>query len=92
MSSVDIDTTGGTDDGGPAFPQPSASTRDDGTHHMRGLTMRDYFAAAALQGSLSTIEDYSQELKRINSKTPLNTFMARLAYAYADAMLEARKS
>jgi hypothetical protein len=75
-------------DGGPAFPSHGSM----GEVAQEGMTLRDYFAAAALQGSLSTIEDYSQELKRINSKTPLNTFMARLAYAYADAMLEARKS
>jgi hypothetical protein len=75
-------------DGGPAFPSHGSM----GEVAQEGMTLRDYFAAAALQGSLSTIEEYSHELKRAGSKTPLEVFMARLAYTYADAMLKARSA
>jgi hypothetical protein len=64
----------------PAFPQPSASTRDDGTHHMRGMTLRDYFAARAL-GGLITWED--------GALRPASD-AALLAYDFADAMLAER--
>ena len=80
-------------DGGPAFALgPTASTMKphaDGGGHMivthygmeRGISIRDYFAAAALQGILTDpqceglCEDY-----------------AKHAYLCADAMLKAREA
>jgi hypothetical protein len=62
------------DDGGPAFPHDS-----QGFHYL-GMTLRDYFAAAVLQGMLSdnrcndTAENFSD-----------------IAYKFADVMLERRK-
>jgi len=58
-------------DGGPAFPlnDPLKST---------GMTLRDYFAAAALQAMDLTIQHTSLEY-------------AQDAYAFADAMLKARE-
>jgi len=57
--------------GGYAFP-----TETDLTYH-HGMTMRDYFAAKALQGICARVHwSYSGAAKD--------------AYAYADAMLEAR--
>ena len=59
-----------------AFPQPYQECMS----HLKGLTMRDYFAAKAMQGMLSnpetdyTLADYT-----------------RGAFKIADAMLEARK-
>lgn len=72
-------------DGGPAFPMPIAGCNDGGIYdtmqvtggELGGMTLRDYFAAAALQGML------------VNG---LYSFggAAKDAYAFADAMLEAR--
>ena len=63
-------------DGGPAFPTL------DNTEHWRhlGVSIRDYFAAAALQGSIANP----------NSTGNWEDF-ALDAYRYADAMLERRK-
>lgn len=40
-------------DGGPAFPHDA---RDTGKKPSNGMTLRDYLAAAALQGLLSNID------------------------------------
>lgn len=64
------------DDGGPAFPQ---SANSDFT--MLGMTLRDYFAAKAMQAiTLDYINaaDYDSDI-------------ARTSYRIADAMLAARK-
>ncbi|WP_288080353.1 hypothetical protein [Pseudomonas sp.] len=62
-------------DGGPAFPIKEHLDSD-----WSGMTMRDYFAAKAMQGHLSygKCADMSTE------------GVAKHAYAYADAMLKAR--
>lgn len=64
-------------DGGPAFPTL------DNTEHWRhlGLSLRDYFAAAALQGLMAQVkpEDHWAE------------YRAKWSYEVADAMLEGRK-
>ena len=63
--------------GGPAFPQYIIS--NNGARVDGGMTLRDYFAAKAMQS--------------IAEARP-NTFIdaiAELAYKLADAMLEARK-
>ena len=49
-----------------------------------GLTMRDYFAAAALNALLST--------PRTETNDDHPARYAEIAYAYADAMLVARSS
>lgn len=49
-----------------------------------GLTMRDYFAAAALNALLSQ--------PRMETKDQPPARYAEIAYAYADAMLAARSS
>lgn len=55
----------------PAFP---TWIKDDAM--MPGMSLRDYFAAAALTGLLRESEDND---------------VAKLAYQFADAMMEARK-
>ena len=69
------------DTGGPAFP---VFHQNEITGYIppesAGMTMRDYFAAQAVQGLLAS---------EVNA--PLKVFAIR-AYAIADAMLEARKS
>jgi hypothetical protein len=59
-------------DGGLAYPIPSLAVSS-------GMTLRDYFAAAALQGNL--IEP-----------TASNDDVAKWAYSLADAMLKAREA
>ena len=68
--------------GGPAFPglHPSKECR----YSDEGMTLRDYFAAKALQGMLS---DFPATL--YGPDCDKNT--AALAYSIADAMLQARK-
>ena len=62
------------DTGGPAFPVKTAMF--DCTQS--GMTLRDYFAAKAMQAMIARIPMSGGET-------------ARVAYIIADAMLEARK-
>jgi hypothetical protein len=64
-------------DGGPAFPCPTISI---GQH--QGMTLRDFFAAAAMQSILS--REYGRFTTTLD-------FIGDKAYQYADAMLEARE-
>lgn len=59
----------------PAFPSDQI-----GVH--QGITIRDYFAAAALSGLLS--------IQRQPGTLDVHGQVAQAAYRYADAMLEAR--
>ena len=62
--------------GGPAFPNAAfGSSRNE----QQGMTLRDYFAAKAMQGFAAYIG-------------PSMTFesRAKIAYEWADAMLKAR--
>ena len=63
-------------DGGPVFPS------GDGYQRALGMTLRDYFAAAALQGILM---NYTIEKFGISEEA-----VTRSAYDYADAMLAQR--
>jgi len=70
--------------GGPAFPVGSGDMRDP-----TGMTLRDHFAAKALQGMCANPnndhepdhESYERYVKEV----------ARCAYALADAMLKERE-
>jgi hypothetical protein len=64
-------------DGGPAFPTPA------GIQHNDGMTLRDYFAAAALQGLLASIQP---------NQLWSGDDVAVTCYRTADAMLKARKA
>ncbi len=66
--------------GGSAFPYEQKFGDGTAMRHI-GMTLRDYFAAKAMQGSLAaSVFDYAEiELEAQN------------AYAIADAMLKARK-
>lgn len=64
------------DNGGPAFPcEYEGSTRSDAF----GMTLRDYFAAKAMQGLI------------VRRENGTHADIAENAYMMADAMLEARK-
>jgi hypothetical protein len=77
-------------DGGPAFPTAATATThgfyQDGqpcmTHYgsRSGITVRDYFAAAALQGLMA-----SREIS-------LDEYDGPYVYEIADAMLKAREA
>ena len=68
------------DDGGAAFPGPNWTVNGDGETEadQHGMTLRDYFAAKAMQGLL-TSGDYTW------------SHAADDAYSMADAMLAARE-
>jgi hypothetical protein len=64
--------------GGPAFPVPAELCQDLTIEQQRGMTLRDYFAAKAMQ---SMAQKYSHEGD-----------ISRNAYKVADAMLKAREA
>lgn len=83
------------DTGGPAFPIEGTATP-----YAPGMTLRDYFAAQALS---QAVEDYDRKTRGVMD-TKINVLpwatqvtgtreqiIARQAYRYADAMLEARE-
>ena len=63
----------------PAFPVQSVYIEDQETNS-RGMTLRDYFAAKAMQGMMVDVEQ------------PRCDYIADTAYKMADAMLKARES
>jgi hypothetical protein len=72
--------------GGPAFPTANGGSPDD------GMSLRDYFAAKAMQGELAAMQDPTGEVCGVALDAPDET-LARLAkhyYRLADAMLKAR--
>ena len=79
-------------DGGPAFPRIDGIESDDhvpGRQHVvvsDGMTLRDYFAGAAMEGHLSGmwVSDKPHGWSHDD--------IAREAYSMADAMLKAREA
>ena len=67
-------------DGGQAFPR--AVQFDDAFINGHGMTLRDYFAAAALQGLMA---EYDPE-------DELEQHIAKWSYKAADAMIKAREA
>lgn len=72
--------------GGPAFPVTSYVNSDGETFESKpqGMTLRDYFAAKAMQGMLANPKLQEQILKVGQS------WIEESAYAVADAMLKVR--
>ena len=80
------DPTKMINDGGPAFPH---TTQWDGitpaiNHH--GISIRDYFAAAALPVAWKAYESFAVIGDNANQE------LAKAAYQIADAMLKAREA
>ena len=70
-------------DAGPAFPSTNeVQVGDFSTHGHPGMTLRDYFAAKAMQALISV---YAQD------KDVFSDDIAGLAYNQADEMLERRE-
>ena len=68
--------------GGPAYPTTQYHSGISPSGHSQGMTLRDYFAAKAMQGFMA------------NKANPMHYQPkqdAEWAYSIADAMLEARK-
>lgn len=76
------------DDGGPAHPAPDAARARFGESNpdaFMGMSLRDYFAAKAMQGFASGVGDMC--LEDIEKSIPIS---AKLAYAMADTMIAER--
>jgi len=71
--------------GGPAFPVTSYVNSDGETFESQpqGMTLRDYFAAKAMQSLLTGIE---------SGKEHQVVLIPNIAYELADEMLKARKA
>lgn len=71
-------------DGGPAFPTSCCPGECKDAHEVdapgEGMSLRDYFAAGALQGLLAL---------HLQTFSPIQA-SAELAYKYADAMIKER--
>tara|TARA_R110000822_G_scaffold140598_1_gene278297 strand:+ start:245 stop:493 length:249 start_codon:yes stop_codon:yes gene_type:complete len=78
----------------PAFPVPSYVNADGETHDVsfQGMTLRDYFAAKAMQAMLSSPEFLvvvtADQAVGGNAKDRVSN----VSFAYADAMLKAREA
>jgi hypothetical protein len=84
-------------DGGPAFGQ-AVSLRcvrvemngdtewEPETMALGGITVRDYFAAKAMQALLSNVTGTGREILGMREE------LSKAAYEYADAMLRAREA
>lgn len=80
-------------DGGPAFPVPVDNDCDCHgrfTSGYGGMTLRDYFAAAALQGILSGAD--RSTVKYLENMSYPAGQMSSAAYNIADAMLKAKEA
>lgn len=70
------------EDGGPAFPHYTKQVAPDVVQQISkgGMSLRDYFAGQALQSLL------------LDTRQPLFSQVAEMAYEQADYMLAARKT
>ena len=73
-----------TNTGGPAFPVPGLHRGD----YNNGMTLRDYFAAKAMQ---STLADNAY-VERTETPAEWLAIVAKASYEMADAMLKAREA
>ena len=69
--------------GGPAFPSEYFDPQLQRSRAVNGMTLRDYFAAKAMQGELAAQSAESGHYENMDA-------LAVLAYRVADAMLKAR--
>ena len=72
--------------GGPAFPVDTYDTELNKIIQSHGMTLRDYFAAKAMQGFCTTLTGVT------NGTLPRWDILAFDAYTLADAMIKAREA
>lgn len=83
-------------DGGPAFPAMPGNMAQGPCCYWGGMSLRDYFAAQAMQGMVPDMERMAEECARECATSYRTAFedtaaeCARRAYAIADAMLAER--
>lgn len=77
-----------TNTGGPAFPQ--VSTDQNGDLYQPGLSMRDYFAAKAMQSLI--LDSFYQSEGKIKGWDEFADSLADEAYEIANAMIQAREA
>lgn len=74
------------ENGGPAFPlHVPTAMRGDASETSEGMSLRDYFAAGALQSIVGWVDGPAKKDGETYQEA-----MARLSYEYADAMLKER--
>jgi len=66
----------------PAFPRPTSGVDQ---YAQTGMTLRDYFAAKAMQGLIASPRGTP------DGKDATDTYYAKCAYLMADAMIKARE-
>ena len=71
----------------PAFARPHSEDANFIHHAQAGMTLRDYFAAKAMQGMLSNPKLHQHILKEGGA---FGGWIESSAYGWADAMLKAR--
>lgn len=75
-----------------AFPQQMIYSEDGKTVHVgEGMTLRDYFAAKALVGLMSTEKMIVDTIKHSTPEMNNAAILAQDAYRLADAMLKERE-
>ena len=72
----------------PAFPTTQYVNGLSPTGHDNGMTLRDYFAAKAMQGGI----DLVPHMATPKVDKPVPQIIAEMAYEYADAMMKAREA
>ena len=76
--------------GGPAFPVSAELCQDLTIVEQRGMTLRDYFAAKAMQGHIvASMSALATHYK--TNPDAVSPLIAAAAYEMADAMLKARE-
>jgi hypothetical protein len=74
-----------TNTGGPAFPQTEVDRDGVTITHHSGMTLRDYFAAKAMQSVWKDIPEDANRQQALD-------YLGKCCYEMADAMLKAREA
>lgn len=77
-------------DGGPAFPLDERTALLT-MEHATGMSLRDYFAAKALQGQMQREKDFGKTVRE-QGFAKYADHIAETSYQLADAMLAARSA
>jgi hypothetical protein len=79
-----------------AFPWVQPATGDNGAVICYGMTLRDYFAAKAMQSLINEMsfqEEADEQMQKLGLREgEFDKLVAKCAYDYADAMLKARNN
>jgi hypothetical protein len=64
---------------------------DNKSEGYRGMSLRDYFAAKAMQGLFSSMGEITKSWSQMARDIPLKDYISEYAYEVADAMLKQRE-